>query len=71
MNTVRTDLPPSEQPPPSHSTMTLLSLLYWIILILGAISAFVGPTWPFYLHFLVVIPLFIIIGLRVFRMPIQ
>lgn len=52
----------------------LLSLLYWIILVLAIIGVFLPPTsWPNAgrMTNLVLIVLLIIIGLRDFRMPIQ
>lgn len=55
--------------------MTLLPILYWIVLILSAIGYFVpGPapvTWGYRLSGGAATILFIIIGLRIFRIPLQ
>lgn len=53
--------------------MTLLPILYWIVLILSIIGIFAPPTWPGgrYISGFAAAVLFIIIGLRIFRIPIQ
>lgn len=52
--------------------MTLLPILYWIILILSVIGVFAPATWPYggRISGLSWVCLFIIIGLRIFRMPL-
>lgn len=53
--------------------MTLLPILYWIILVLAVIGVFV-PTerWPFGARIsgFASIVLFVLLGLRVFRIPL-
>ena len=53
--------------------MSILSLLYWIILVLSIIGVFAPPAWTYgpRISGLAWVALFIIIGLRIFRMPIQ
>lgn len=55
--------------------MTLLPILYWIVLILSVIGYFAPgpatPTWGYRLSGGAATVLFIIIGLRIFRIPIQ
>jgi hypothetical protein len=53
--------------------MSILSLLYWIILVLSIIGVFAPPSWPYATRISggAWVALFIIIGLRIFRMPIQ
>lgn len=53
--------------------MTILSLLYWIILVLSVIGVFAPPAWPYAgrISGLAWVALFVIIGLRIFRMPLQ
>lgn len=53
--------------------MSILSLLYWIVLILSIIGVFAPATWPFGSRISggAWVVLFVIIGLRIFRMPIQ
>lgn len=53
--------------------MTLLPILYWIVLILSIIGIFSPPTWVYgrYISGFSAVVLFVIIGLRVFRIPIQ
>lgn len=53
--------------------MTLLPILYWIILILSIIGVFAPSTWPNgrFISGGAYTVLFIIIGLRIFRIPIQ
>lgn len=53
--------------------MSILSLLYWIILVLSVIGIFAPPSWPHGARIsgLAWVALFVIIGLRIFRMPIQ
>ena len=53
--------------------MTILAILYWVILVLAICSFFV-PTdvWPrTWMSNLPALILFIIIGLKIFRTPIQ
>jgi len=52
--------------------MTLLPALYWIILILSIIGVFAPATWPngARISGLSWVALFVIIGLRIFRIPI-
>lgn len=54
--------------------MTLLPILYWVILILSVIGYFVpGPapqTWGYRLSGGAGTLLFIIIGLKIFKMPL-
>lgn len=52
--------------------MGILSLLYWIILVLSCVGVFAPPTWTYGVRISEGswIILFIIIGLRVFRIPI-
>lgn len=52
--------------------MTLLPVLYWIILILSCIGIFAPPTWTYGPRISggAWVLLFIIIGLRIFRMPL-
>lgn len=49
--------------------MSLLSILYWVILVIGAIC-YLALNFAYTLP-LVLLALFIIIGLKVFRTPIQ
>lgn len=53
--------------------MTLLAVLYWTILVLAVIGLFVPlSTWPHpVLGSLPVIALLVIIGLKIFRTPLQ
>lgn len=53
--------------------MTLLPLLYWIVLILSCVGWFAPVTWPGgrYLSGGAATVLFIIIGLRLFRVALQ
>ncbi len=53
--------------------MSILSLLYWVILVLSVIGVFAPPTWTYgtRISLAASVALFIIIGLRIFRMPIQ
>ncbi len=53
--------------------MTLLPILYWIVLILSLIGVFAPATWPYGPRISggAWAVLFIIIGLRIFRIPIQ
>ena len=44
----------------------ILSLLYWIILVLAVIGVFAPPTWPKINSFATIV-LFVIIGLKIFR----
>jgi hypothetical protein len=54
--------------------MSLLTILYWVILVLAIIGAFV-PTenWPFAPRITngIILVLFIIIGLKMFKTPLQ
>ena len=53
--------------------MSILPLLYWIILILSVIGVFAPATWAYGARIsgLSWVALFVIIGLRIFRIPIQ
>lgn len=53
--------------------MSILSLLYWVILVLSCIGVFAPPNWPYGARISggAWVALFVIIGLRIFRMPIQ
>lgn len=53
--------------------MTLLPILYWIVLILSIIGVFAPATWPYgrYIGGGAATVLFVIIGLRIFRIPLQ
>lgn len=53
--------------------MSILSLLYWIILVLSCIGVFAPASWPYGTRISggAWVALFVIIGLRIFRMPIQ
>jgi hypothetical protein len=53
--------------------MSLLTILYWVILVLSLIGWFAPPTWPhgIYIRGGSAVALFIIIGLRVFRTAVQ
>jgi hypothetical protein len=50
----------------------LLPILYWVILVLAVIGVFVPPTYApvRYINGVVLIVLFIIIGLKIFKVPI-
>ena len=50
--------------------MTLLPILYWIVLILSIIFSF-WEAAPFYLRSLPLLSLLIILGLKVFPMPLK
>lgn len=52
--------------------MTLLPILYWIVLILSIIGVFAPQSWPYGARISgsAWVVLFVIIGLRVFRMPL-
>lgn len=50
--------------------MSLLSILYWIILILAAIGAFAVFTYSVHVFSVATLLLFIIIGLKSFRTPL-
>lgn len=56
---------------PTTNTMTLLSILYWLILILAAIGAFAVFTYSVHVFSVATLLLFILIGLKVFRTPLQ
>lgn len=51
--------------------MSLLAILYWVILVLCAIGGFLVFTYAGTLHNVAVLVLFILIGLKIFRTPIQ
>lgn len=53
--------------------MTLLNILYWVLLVIAIIAAFApSELWPkAYMPSLIWIVLFILIGLKVFRTPLQ
>ncbi len=48
----------------------LLPLLFWIVLILSAIGSFAPPSWPVAFRIGPVLVLFVIIGLRLFRVAL-
>ena len=50
----------------------LLTILYWVILVLAVIGVFVPPTYPTvrYASGIVWIALFVIIGLKIFKTPL-
>jgi hypothetical protein len=50
----------------------MLAILYWVILVLALIGVLSPPTWKFAprLNGLAVILLFVIIGLKVLRVPL-
>jgi hypothetical protein len=49
--------------------MGLLTIIYWILLVLILIGAFAGSAWPWYprANSLVLLALFIIIGLKILK----
>jgi hypothetical protein len=51
----------------------LLTILYWVILVLAIIGAFTPPSWAYgrYVSNLTIIALFVIIGLKTFKTPLQ
>lgn len=53
--------------------MGIRTLLYWIVLILSVIGVFAPPTWTYgrYIGGGAATVLFVIIGLRIFRIPLQ
>lgn len=53
--------------------MTLLPILYWIVLILSFLGLFAPASWPFgpRISGVAAVVLFIIIGLHIFRIPLQ
>lgn len=53
--------------------MSILAILYWIILVLSIVGVFAPATWPYGPRISggAWVVLFILIGLRIFRMPIQ
>lgn len=53
--------------------MTLLPILYWIVLILSIIGVFAPPAWAYgrYIGGGAATVLFVIIGLRLFRVALQ
>lgn len=51
--------------------MTLLAVLYWVILVLCALGIWAPPTWPNTIRFGPWVALFVLIGLRVFRISLQ
>lgn len=53
--------------------MSILSLLYWVILVLSLIGVFAPASWPYAARISgsTWAALFVIIGLRIFRMAIQ
>ncbi len=50
--------------------MTLLPILYWIVLILSAIGAFVPFSYGPRINSVAALVLFVLIGLRIFRIPL-
>lgn len=54
--------------------MNLLAILFWVILVLAAIGCFVPiDAWPHARYFssITILVLFVIVGLKIFRTPIQ
>lgn len=53
--------------------MSILAILFWIILVLSCIGLFAPATWPHGARISGVawVVLFVIIGLRVFRISLQ
>ena len=53
--------------------MSILAILYWVILVLSAIGAFAPADWTYAprIQSFSGLILFILIGLKVFRTPIQ
>ena len=53
--------------------MSLLAILYWVLLVVGLVVSFVpSDIWPrAYIPSLIWIILFVLIGLKVFRTPLQ
>lgn len=53
--------------------MTILTILYWVILVLSSIGWFAPPTWEYgrYISGGSAIALFVLIGLKTFKTPIQ
>jgi len=53
--------------------MSILSLLYWVLLVLSCVGVFAPASWPNGTRISggAWIVLFIIIGLRIFRIPLQ
>jgi hypothetical protein len=53
--------------------MSALAILYWVILVLSCIGIFAPSTWPNgrYISGGAWVVLFIIIGLRIFRIPLE
>lgn len=47
----------------------ILTILYWVILVLCLLGVFAPPTWPYgaRLNGIAAVALFVIIGLRLFR----
>jgi hypothetical protein len=51
--------------------MSLLAILYWVILVLAVIGVvFLAATWP-HAGNLSILALFILIGLKIFRTPLE
>lgn len=49
----------------------MLAILYWIILILAAIGIFVPSPWAPRMNSVCLAILFVLLGLRVFHVPLQ
>ena len=49
--------------------MGLLTIIYWVLLVLILVGTFAGSGWSWYPHFnaLVILVLFIIIGLKILK----
>jgi len=49
--------------------MGLLTIIYWILLVLILLGAIAGPEWPWFprANSLVILALFIIIGLKILK----
>lgn len=48
----------------------MLAILFWVILILSIIGAFGPASWPGYFRFGPMLALFVIIGLKIFRVAL-
>jgi hypothetical protein len=53
--------------------MTILTIIYWVLLVLVLIGTFAPPEWPYWprVNSAVFLVLFIIIGIKMFKTPLQ
>ncbi len=51
--------------------MTLLAILYWLILILSVVFGFLTASYAPMVHNLAQLALFVLIGLKIFKTPIE